>query len=150
VTKAAELGADALVCVTRHWLRDNDWLNLFAWWPDGGTPPVMIFSVAGFDQLPPVGPDTDRALANALVSGLAGYFGDVGTHDRGARDCPLAFNQDRAHEYVAGPLRFDDRCRRRLASRIGTKLPALEAMLAAFPPDEAGTTTAVTRRRRRS
>jgi hypothetical protein len=148
--KAAELGADALVCVTRHWLRDNDWLNLFAWWPDGGTPPVMIFSVAGFDQLPPVGPDTDRALANALVSGLAGYFGDVGTHDRGARDCPLAFNQDRAHEYVAGPLRFDDRCRRRLASRIGTKLPALEAMLAAFPPDEAGTTTAVTRRRRRS
>ena len=74
--KPAELGADILACVTRHWLRDNDWLYLYGWWPDGGSPPVVIVSVAGFDQLPAEGPDTTRAIANALVSCLAGFYGD--------------------------------------------------------------------------
>ena len=81
-SKAAELGADLLACVTRHWLRDNDWLYLYGWWPDGGKPPVMIFSIAGFDDLEPEGPETDRAIANAMVSGLAGFFGDIGTHSK--------------------------------------------------------------------
>jgi hypothetical protein len=30
-----ELGVEALVCVTRHWMRDDNWLNLYGWWPDG-------------------------------------------------------------------------------------------------------------------
>lgn len=132
-SKPAELDADVLACVTRHWLRDDDWLYLYAWWPDGGTPPVLLFSLAGFDELPPNGPDTDRAIANALVAGLAGFYGDVGTHAGGAKDCPLAFNRQRVVKYVAGLLRFDERCRKLLATRIGKKLPALEALLRAGP-----------------
>jgi CHAT domain len=130
--KAAELGADVLACVTSHWLRDNDRLYLHAWWPGGRTPPVVILSLAGFDDLEPEGPDTDRAIANALVSALAGFYGDVATHARGAKDCPLAFNEKREFKYVAGPLTFDAGCRRQLARTLGGKLDALEALLRVF------------------
>lgn len=130
--KAAELNVDVLACVTRHWLRDDRWFYLYGWWPGEMTPPVIIFSVAGFDQLEPEGPTTDRAIANAMVSGLAGFYGNVDTHSKGAKDCPLAFNQDRDFRYVAGSLKFDASCRRRLAKLLGNKLPALEALLGAF------------------
>jgi hypothetical protein len=129
---AARLNADLLVCVTRHWLRDDEWLYLYGWWPDGRTPPVAFFSVAGFEGLRPEGPETDRSIANALVSCLAGFYGDVGTHEQGARDCPLSFNQNRDIAHLTGEQRFDGRCRRLLRSRLGTKLAALDAMLHAF------------------
>jgi hypothetical protein len=128
--KPAELGADVLACITRHWLRDDDWFYLYGWWPAGRKPPVILFSVAGFDRLPAAGPETDRALANALVSGLAGFYGDVDTHARGAKDCPLAFNQERDYKHLVGRQAFDVRCRRQLSKALGPKLPALEALLA--------------------
>src|SRR5207344_3297580 len=53
---AMELQVDVLACVTRHWLRDDDYLNIYGWWPERGGPPVLIFSCAGFDELPPEGP----------------------------------------------------------------------------------------------
>jgi hypothetical protein len=133
--KAAELGADVLACVTRHWLRNDDWLYLYGWWPDDGEPPVVIFSVAGFDQLKPEGPETDRAIANAMVAGLAGFYGNEDTHSKGAKNCPLAFNQARDFAHVVGPQKFDARCRRRLAVKLGAKLPALESLLKAFTSD---------------
>jgi CHAT domain-containing protein len=128
--KPAELNADILACVTRHWLRDDDTLNLYGWWPDGGKPPVIIFSVAGFDQLPPEGPDTSRAVRNALVTGLAGFYGDVGTHATGAKNCPLAFNENRLYEHLIGRLKFDAVCRRKLSKGLGARLGALDALLA--------------------
>jgi len=130
--KPAELGADILVCVTRHWLRDNDWLYLYGWWPDDQKPPVLLFSVAGFDALTPEGTDTDRAIANAMVTGLAGFYGNVGTHSGGAQDCPLAFNQARDLKHLVGPQKFDAKCRQKLKGRLGAKLGALEALLTAF------------------
>jgi hypothetical protein len=130
--KAAELGADVLACITRHWLRDDDWLYLYGWWPEDKTPPVMIFSVAGFDELAPEGLDTNRAIANAMVSGLAGFYGNVGTHASGAKNCPLAFNHARKIEHLVAPQQFDAGCRRRLKGRLGGKLTALEALLKAF------------------
>jgi hypothetical protein len=132
--KAGELGVDVLVCVTRHWLRDNDWFYLYGWWPEDLNPPVIIFAVAGLEELKPEGPETDRAIANALVSGLAGFYGRVGTHRAGARDCPLFFDEERAHEHVVGAQKFDASCRKRLAAAIGNKLPALEKLLKAFAP----------------
>ena len=135
--KAAELGADVLACVTRHWLRDDDWLYLYGWWPDGGKPPLAIFSVAGFDQLQPEGPDTDRAIANSTVTCLAGIYGDVGTHDSGAKDCPLAFNQRRDFKHLVGRQKFDAACRRRLTRKIGAKLGALDALLTVFTSEDA-------------
>jgi hypothetical protein len=130
--KPGELGVDVLACVTRHWLRDNDWLYLYGWWPDDGKPPVILFSIAGLDALKAEGPETDRAIANALVSGLAGFYGRTGTHRAGAKDCPMYFNEHRLMEHVVGAQKFDATCRRRLTRTIGTKMAALEALLKAF------------------
>lgn len=130
-----ELGVEVLACVTRHWMRDDDWLNLFVWWHGGRQPPIIIFSVAGFEQMAPEGPDTDRALANALVSGLAGFYGDVDSHERGAKDCPMWFNGGRDFKYVVGPLKFDASCRKKLKPNLGAKLGALEALLKTFPEE---------------
>jgi hypothetical protein len=127
-----ELGVEVLTSVTRHWMRDDNWLNTYGWWPEAGKPPILIYSVAGFDEMPPEGPETDRAIANAMVCGLAGFYGDVSSHTRGAADCPMAFNEGREFKYVAGPLKFDSSCRRTLRSRLGSKFSALEALLKTF------------------
>ena len=130
--KTGELGVDVLACVTRHWLRDNKWLYLHGWWPDDGNPPVILFSVAGLEALKPEGPETDRAIANALVSGLAGFYGRTGTHSSGAKDCPMYFNEHRLIEHVLGPQKFDAACRDRLTRAIGSKMHALEGLLKTF------------------
>jgi hypothetical protein len=127
-----ELGVEVLVCITRHWLRDDDWLNLFEWWPGDHKPPIIIYSVAGFDEISPEGPDTDRALANAAVAGLAGFFGNLDTHQKGAKNCPLAFNEDRDLDGIVGPLKFDATCSRKLRPKLGEQFGALEALLSAF------------------
>jgi hypothetical protein len=135
--KAAELGVDVLACVTSHWMCDDDTLYLYGWWPANQTPRVMAFSTAGFDEITPEGPVTDRAIANAMVSGLAGFFGDMDTHERGRQDCPLAFNRERLLKYVTGPLTFDAGCRRKLAKPLGAKLAAIEKLLTVFPDPDA-------------
>lgn len=127
-----ELGTEVLVCITRQWLRDDDWLNLFEWWPFGHKPPIIIYSVAGFEGISAEGPDTDRALANAAVTGLAGFFGDIGTHKRAPKDCPLAFNQNRDLKGIVGHLKFDQTCRKQLKLKMGDKFDAFEALLKMF------------------
>lgn len=129
---APSLGVDVLVCITRHWLRSDDWLYLYGWWPGDQTPPVALISVAGFDELPPEGPQTDRALANALVACLAGFYGGTDSHERGARDCPLYFNRERDFTHLVSPQRFDARCRRTLRAAMGDRFAALESLLKAF------------------
>jgi hypothetical protein len=131
--KAADLQADALACLTRHWLRDEDTLNLYGWWPDRGKAPVLIFSAAGFDCLRAAGRETDRAIANVLVTTLAGHLADVGTHRRAPQSCPLGYNKQRKLESIAGRQAFDPTCRARLKKRIPERLPALEVLLKAFP-----------------
>jgi len=121
-----------LACVTRHWLRDEEWLNLYGWWPNGGKPPVLVFSVAGFDDLDAEGSETDRAITNAMVAGLAGFYGDMGTHERGPKDCPMWFNESRTYDQIVDAQKFDAVCRRKLSPRLGPKLRALEQLLTAF------------------
>ena len=128
-----ELGVDVLACVTRHWLRDNKTFNLFEWWPGGHTPPIIIYSVAGFDEISAEGPDTNRALANAAVAGLAGFYGDIDSHKRGPKTCPLWFNQNRDLDGLVKPLKFDPVCTKKLKPKLGDKLAALEALLKTFP-----------------
>ncbi len=131
---APSLGVDVLVCITRHWLRSDDWLYLYGWWPAGRTPPVALISIAGFTQLQPEGPETDRAITNALVACLAGFYGDTDTHERGAKDCPMRFNKERDFDSMVAPQRFDAQCRRKLRAAIGGKLTALESLLETFDP----------------
>ena len=127
-----ELGVDILACLTRQWMRDNEWFNLYGWWPDGGKPPIIIYSVAGLDAIAPEGLETNRALANGLVSALAGFYGDVGTHNRGAKDCPMAFDDSRNIEVIVGPQKFDAACRKSLKPKLGAKFDALEVLLKTF------------------
>jgi hypothetical protein len=131
--KVVELRVDLLACITRHWLRDDGWLNLYGWWPDDRHPPVSILSCAGFDDLPVEGPDTDRAIANVTVAALAGFFGNEGTHDRGAKDCPLYFNKARELSHLVGRQKFDRSCRGKLKHQLKGELPALDALLACTP-----------------
>ena len=131
-SKTVELRANVLACVTRHWLRDDDWLNLYGWWPVSGKPPVVIFSCAGFDDLKAEGPETDRAIANVTVTALAGFFGRMGSHERGAQDCPLFHNPLRKFQHLTGAQAFDKGCRAKLKKKLAKELPALEALLKAF------------------
>ena len=128
-----ELGVEVLVCVTRQWMRDDNWLNLYGWWPGGRKPPIIMFSIAGLEELAPEGPDTDRAIANALVTGLAGFYGDVDSHGGRAKDCPLWFNENREYTHLVGQQEFDASCRKKLKPKLGAKLDALEALLKTFP-----------------
>ena len=131
-TKPVELRVNLLACVTRHWMRDDDARNLYVWWPNTRKPPVMIFSCAGFDNLAAEGPDTDRAIANAMVSGLAGFFGEIGTHERGAKDCPLFANKNRNVKHLISVQKLDPSCRKTLNQKIRAQLPALDALLEVF------------------
>lgn len=127
-----ELRADLLGCVTRHWLRDNDHYNLYGWWPGGQKPPVIIFSCAGLDRLPAEGTETDRAIANVTVSGLAGFFGDMDAHTRGSKKCPMAFNRDRNYAHIIQRQKFDRGCHAVLQKKIPSELAALDALLDTF------------------
>jgi hypothetical protein len=131
-TKTVELRVNLLACITRHWMRDNDTLNLFGWWPDDRKPPVVIFSAAGFDELEAEGPNTDRAIANVTVSALAGFYGQLGTHEKGPRDCPLFTNRNRDLKYMTALQKFDSDCRKKVRGRLPDELPALEQLLETF------------------
>lgn len=132
-SKPAELHVDLLLCLTRHWMRDDDWLNLYAWWRPGQSTKVAVLSCAGFDDLQPTGPETDRVIANNVVSVLAGFFGNLGSHAAGKQSCPLAFNESRDWKYVAGNLAFDERCRAKLRGlQRGAQLRAMEGLLKVF------------------
>ncbi|HEV2803910.1 MAG TPA: CHAT domain-containing protein [Chthoniobacterales bacterium] len=129
---AAELQVDVLACITKHWMRDNEYLNLYGWWPEEQKPPIVIFSVAGLD-LATSGPETERAIANVAVSALTGFFADMGTHVKGPKDCPLFFDRDRDTALLTGRQKFDAACRTKLKRQIPDQLPALESLLKAFP-----------------
>ncbi len=127
-----DLGVEVLWCVTRHWMRGDDWLNVYEWWPDDGKPPIIVYSIAGFEELASEGRDTDRAIANSIVAGLAGFYGGAGTHARGAQTCPLWLNEGRSLKGVTGVQKFDATCRRKLKPKLRGKLAALDALLKAF------------------
>ena len=126
-----ELGVEILACVTRHSLRDDDWLNLYGWWPADRKPPIIIFSIAGFENLPSEGPETDRAIANAAVAGLAGFYGNLYSHTR-SKQCPLWRNENRELKHLIGKQEFDATCRKKLKPALGKKFDALEELLKTF------------------
>lgn len=128
-----ELRVHLLACVTRHWMRDDDWFNLYGWWPDGQKSPVVIFSCAGFEDLAPAGPETDRAIANVMVTALAGFFGELGSHMRGPKNYPLFFDEDRNFDHLSGPQAFDPTCRTKLKKKLPKEqVAALDSLLKTF------------------
>jgi hypothetical protein len=79
------------------------------------------------------GRETDRALANAIVSGLTGFYGGVDSHKSGAKDCPLATRKRTDYKVAAGPQKFDDSCRKKLKAKLGPRLEAMDSLLKTFP-----------------
>ena len=129
---AAELQVDLLACITQHWMRDNEYFNTYGWWPERRKPPVVIFSCAGFDAQTITGDAAERVIANAMVSALAGFFANMATHQKGAQNCPLYFDEERDVKLMTGRQKFDKACRAQLARKIPKELPALEALLNTF------------------
>ena len=125
-------GVRMLACITRHWLRDDDTLNLYGWMSPDRKPPVAVMSFAGFDELPAEGARTDRALANLLVTLIAEFTCDLDVHTKGDRACPMWENRPRDLEHITGPQRFDATCRRRIAKDHARELEAFDALLSAF------------------
>ena len=39
----AELQVDVLACITQHWMRDNEYLDLYGWWPENRKPAGWSF-----------------------------------------------------------------------------------------------------------
>lgn len=128
---SAELQVDLLACVTQHWMRDDEYLNIYGWWPEHQKPPVVIFSCAGFDASAITG-EADRVIANTMASALAGFLSDLGAHEKGPRNCPMYFDQERDVTLMTGRQKFDKACRAKLAKKIPKELPALEALLNTF------------------
>ena len=128
----ADLGVRVLACLTRHWIRSSDTLNLYGWWPSERKPPVVVASFAGFDGLVVEGAQTDRALANLAVSVLAGFFGGIGVHPQGPKTCPMWHNPNRLLSHLTGSQHFDASCRKALAKEHARELEAFDALLKAF------------------
>lgn len=128
-----ELDVSVLACITRHPMRSDGGENIPGWWPSNREPPILIGSVAGFSELAPEGRQTDRVIANGMVSTLAGFYGNLTSHAKGSKECPLFFNGKRDFEHVAARQRFDKDCRRKLQGTDKKKLDALDALLNAFP-----------------
>ncbi|MDY6945021.1 MAG: CHAT domain-containing protein [Pseudomonadota bacterium] len=129
----ARLGVEVLGCITRHWMRSSDTLNIFGWWEGDKKSSVLIFSCAGFDDLPPEGPKTDRVIANVTVTALAGYLSNLGTHDKGDRHCPFYYNAERDFSLMVGRQKFDESCRDKVLKKLGSEqLAALDKLLTLF------------------
>lgn len=131
---AVDLGVNVLICITRHWMCDDESVNIYGWWPDHKEAPVALFSCAGMEELKPEGPMTDQVLANVVVLLLAGFLGEKDTHAKGAKDCPLYRNTERDFNHMTGRQKFDKTCRADLKRKIPKELPALEALLKTFHP----------------
>jgi hypothetical protein len=128
----ADLGVRVLACLTRHWMRSSNTLNLYGWWPLEHKPPVVVASFAGFDRLMVAGAQTDRALANLAVSVLAGFLGGIPPHTRGPKNCPMWHNPSRLLSHLSGEQHFDASCRKALSKEHARELEAFDALLKAF------------------
>lgn len=136
--KPRELGVDWLACITAHPMMsdygpDQIIYNVYGWWPMPKSEPVMLMSTAFF-ELPSSGELLDRALANALVSGIVGLLTGDGTHETPPKLCPMYSNNDRELAVLVGRQKFAAPWRKRLAREFPEELPALERMLGLFHP----------------
>jgi len=104
--------------------------DLYGWWPGPDKPPVLIFSTKGL-ELDPKGEATDRVIANAVVSNIAGHLVDV-DHPKGPKDCVNYWNPKRDPRILTGKQRFCAKCESLLKKEHPAKLKALKAILREF------------------
>jgi hypothetical protein len=129
--KPRELGLDHLFCITTFRIGGRDSENVFLWSsdvrdPDGRVRGLTLFSLHGLlSRMDPPRLTLERAIANVIAGSLSG----IPEHKRAPRDCPRYSRLDRDIHLMAGALRFDASCRRRIPREA---LPALRRLLTAF------------------
>ena len=141
--KPNELGIDALICITNQPMGGREKgrevaKNLYAWWDDPKKP-VMLISMAGF-KFPSEDENVlEKAIANTIALCLAGQFAQIDSHSRLPRECLLFRNETRSLEVLAGQRNLEPKCRQQLKQKIPEDLPAIEALLNAFPSAQTAT-----------
>ena len=130
-----QLGVHYISAIVDEWMvcdaSSDPTYNIYGWWPGTDKPPVLIFSTKGLG-LPPKGAETDRAIANVAVSGIAGYLLSEGSHHKGPRDCPNFYNPRRKFEILAARQKFCKSCLEKLRRKHSEEVKAMNAILAAF------------------
>ena len=133
--KRQELGVDFLFCIIDKPITYEDdgevnW-DYNCWWSDPGQENIIIFA-AIYKNQPTHGSGADHLIANAVVQGLTGILADTGTHEGGAKHCPLYWNDELDMSLDIGSQRFDKTCEKKLKKKIPKDLPALKALLSTF------------------
>jgi len=120
----ASLGVSHLFCVTSMPLHDGK-AELSAHSTEDGA--ISLVSTANaLARLSPPETTLERLVANMLAFALA----QLDEHQRGAKDCPLYYNDESDIRWNAGALRFCKPCLARLGR--GERRAALQALLTAF------------------
>ena len=136
------LGVKLLGCITSAWLGDSHTRHLHGWWSGVADLPVVIISTAGL-ALPTHGPTAGRAVANALVCGLAAQLAEANArvslmHAAGPTDCPFYRRAIRDLEFMASRQSISKTSRALLLKALPAELDprltlaAFDEMLAAF------------------
>ena len=127
-----QLGLDALACITTFPMADSERIYIYGYAPDGGQPPIMLFSTSDLD-IPPRGELRDCMVANLLVSGLVWLRADMPAHEQPPRDCPLFDNPERDVAVIVGRQSFDAKCLRQLKAKLPAReIDALQTLLTVF------------------
>jgi hypothetical protein len=140
-SKVSQMKVDYLLCITAHPMEIGK-QKLHQWYgntkpTNGVLSPVLIFSYSGMEtEFNPSGPKTDRVLANAIVSLLAGARIALERHSAEPESCPMHLRTMESAAGITRELRFDARCMAILRSSAPQDTAALTAMLRRF--DAAG------------
>src|SRR5262245_31283230 len=128
----AQLGLDALACITSFPMADSQRPAICGYVPQDGKPPIMLFSTWDLG-VPPRGEMRDGTVANLLVTGLAWLKGNLPPHKRPPRNCPLFDNPKRDAGVITGRQVLDKSCRRKLAEKLSrAEINALQRLLNVF------------------
>lgn len=124
-SKPNELGVKRLIAFTNLPMKGSNVSWLYAWDDDGRK--ISLFSTSELlDELDPPKLSIERMLANAV----AGFLSDLPAHEKGPKNCPNFYNDQRDIQWIAGPLNFCAACTKKLDRNIRS---ALESLLRVYP-----------------
>jgi hypothetical protein len=132
----AQLGVTYIAAIVDEWMvcdlgTPKATMNIYGWWPDQDSPPILIFSTMDLG-LEPKGPASDRAIVNLVVAGLSGYLLSKDAHKRGPRTCPNFYNEKRDRTVITGKQHLCAQCEKLLAKDHPEELKALKGILKVF------------------
>jgi hypothetical protein len=135
-SKASQMRADYLLCITQKPLVDENGGTTYEWFSAERHSSILVLSSAGFRDLEPSGVEMKLMLTNAIVGLLAQVLTEATRHSAGPTDCPLHANRTYKKSDMAAGKHFDVKCRKMFQRASPSDLPALEALLGVFLKQE--------------